>query len=444
MMEKKLNVLWYSDSPTTATGFATVAKNLLKVLYATGKYDFTIVGINHAGQPYNREQFPYDIYPACNGLASDERYKDVYGRQLLIDMAKTGSFDILFMVQDTFIIETVLPAILQVREGLSKDKQFAIIHYFPIDGTPKKSWVENEVAKVDFPVAYTGYAKKECMKLVDGLQNMRVIYHGVDKDVFFPPKDDGAFRKNFFTEHAGKFIILNVNRNQPRKDLHRTFAGYSEFHKKYPDTFLFMLCQANDVGGNLMEIAEHYGLEWDVDWACPSPNSYGANQGYPVEIVNALYGASDVVVSTTVGEGWGLSYSECCATGRIPLFPKNTSLIEMIGENEERGYFIKSGETKNDFICMGHTDNNILRPVVDIYDMADKLEYIYTHQDEAWAKAKKASEDIWTWEMVALKWRKVFEDASNLLPIIRGMVKIGVNGACPCGSGKKYKKCHGA
>jgi uncharacterized protein YecA (UPF0149 family) len=29
-------------------------------------------------------------------------------------------------------------------------------------------------------------------------------------------------------------------------------------------------------------------------------------------------------------------------------------------------------------------------------------------------------------------------------PIRRDMPKVGRNDLCPCGSGKKYKKCHGA
>lgn len=441
-MGKKLKVLWYSDSPTTATGFATVAKHLLKLLWETGKYEFTCVGINHAGQPYDKGKFPYEIYPAANALTNDERYRDIYGRQLLVDMARSGSFDIVFMLQDTFIVETFLSAMLQVRDNLPAEKKFAIVHYFPIDGTPKKSWVENVVAKVDIPVTYTEYAKKECLKFVSTLDKMDIMYHGVDRDIFYPPVDD-SFRKKFFTKHADKFIVLNVNRNQPRKDLHKTMAGFSLFHKEHPNSFLFMLCQAVDVGGDLMQIAEHYGLKWDVDWACPAPGSYGANQGYPVEVVNSIYGACDVVTSTTVGEGWGLSFSEGAATKRILLFPKNTSLIEMVGENEERGYFIESGATLNDFICMGMPDNNILRPVVNVYDMAEKLSYIYTHQGEAKATAEVAFREIWTWKQLAHAWIEIFQKAENLLDVLRVNHKVGPNEKCPCNSGKKYKHCHG-
>ena len=32
----------------------------------------------------------------------------------------------------------------------------------------------------------------------------------------------------------------------------------------------------------------------------------------------------------------------------------------------------------------------------------------------------------------------------KVLPIGRDLLKIGRNDACPCGSGKKYKKCCGA
>jgi preprotein translocase subunit SecA len=32
----------------------------------------------------------------------------------------------------------------------------------------------------------------------------------------------------------------------------------------------------------------------------------------------------------------------------------------------------------------------------------------------------------------------------NVLPFVRDERKVGRNETCPCGSGKKYKQCHGA
>jgi len=34
-------------------------------------------------------------------------------------------------------------------------------------------------------------------------------------------------------------------------------------------------------------------------------------------------------------------------------------------------------------------------------------------------------------------------EADKLQPFVRGGQKIGRNDPCPCGSGKKYKQCHG-
>ncbi|HTO08832.1 MAG TPA: SEC-C metal-binding domain-containing protein [Myxococcota bacterium] len=35
-------------------------------------------------------------------------------------------------------------------------------------------------------------------------------------------------------------------------------------------------------------------------------------------------------------------------------------------------------------------------------------------------------------------------DEEPQAPYVRGEPKIGRNDPCPCGSGKKFKKCHGA
>ena len=35
------------------------------------------------------------------------------------------------------------------------------------------------------------------------------------------------------------------------------------------------------------------------------------------------------------------------------------------------------------------------------------------------------------------------EEAAKAAPFVRRMDKVGRNDPCPCGSGKKYKHCHG-
>ena len=42
------------------------------------------------------------------------------------------------------------------------------------------------------------------------------------------------------------------------------------------------------------------------------------------------------------------------------------------------------------------------------------------------------------------KWFYVTGDMVKAKPVVRAAPKVGRNEPCPCGSGAKYKKCHGA
>jgi uncharacterized protein YecA (UPF0149 family) len=41
-------------------------------------------------------------------------------------------------------------------------------------------------------------------------------------------------------------------------------------------------------------------------------------------------------------------------------------------------------------------------------------------------------------------WQWGFNQRVNRVPVKREDAKVGRNDPCPCGSGKKYKACHGA
>ncbi len=444
----KIKILGWFDSPTVSTGFAQVSKNILKRLYRTGQYEITIIGINHNGDPYSYSEYPYLIYPAVIALSANEKLRtDMFGYNRVLAELNTGKYDILFIIQDAFIVNNIMPNILQIQQALPREKKFEIVYYFPVDSPLKKEWVTNVIDKVAFPVTYTKYGMQECLKHVPTLEKkLQYIWHGVDKNDFYPmsPEERKENRKIIFEEHANKFIVLNVNRNQIRKDLHKTFAGFSIFHKKYPDTLLYILAQTDDVGGNLIEIANKYGLVWGEDWISPAPGTYFAGRGYPVSVINKLYNACDLVVSSTLGEGFGLSIIEAMATLTPVLFPKNTSLIEIIGENEERGWFIESGKDLNYYVCYGEMDNNQIRPTIDVYNMAEKMEYILLHPEEVKAKANKAFIELEDWDALFPQWVSVFSKAVKKVHIRRNPPKTDRNDPCPCGSGEKFKYCCGA
>jgi len=397
---KKIKVLCYADSPSCATGFGTVTRNICEALYNTGRYDIDIFGINYWGDPHN---FPYRIWPA--GTNKD---KDPYGRQKAVNMIPTMDFDILFLLQDSFIMD-FLPILLpHLKQNLKKS--FKSILYFPVDSVLKEKWADN-ISYADNIVAYSEFGKTESLKNLKGQEDMIVIPHGVNTKEFYPlsSQEKASFRKEYFKSESDKFIITNLNRNQQRKDIPRTITAFKEFRKQVPDSILYLHCAMKDRGWDLVEVCNQMGLSTSKDVIFPQ--NFGPNQGYPREIVNALYNSSDVIVSTTLGEGFGLSWIEAMAAKVPVIMPRNTAMTEFI--TEDRGYLIDSGTTPSLWTTIPY-DNEVSRPLVDVDDMVNQMIHVYNNRYEAKTKAENAYKWVTTemdWQgSIAKQWVKTFDN----------------------------------
>lgn len=168
--EKKIKVLAYCDSPTVSTGFGNVSRAILKRLYNTGKYDIIIWGINYWGVWYDQFEYPYKIYPAA--LSGS----DLYGREAFIKFMGSIDFDILWSLNDPFIISSFIPeAVMQYRKQ-APDKHFKWITYMPID-TPhfKRSWLVPFMS-ADFPVAYNDWTFDQLTKAAPELKENSAVF----------------------------------------------------------------------------------------------------------------------------------------------------------------------------------------------------------------------------------------------------------------------------
>lgn len=385
--QKKIKVLAYCDSPTCATGFGTVSRNIFEALYRTGRYDIDILGINYWGDPHN---FPYRIWPV--GVNNE---KDPYGRKkVAASMIPHMEYDILFLLQDSFILD-FMPTVIPYLKN--QGKKFKSICYYPIDGKPKEQWIKN-VDTADYLVAYSDFGARESKSIYTNCKEPIVIPHGANLSDYKPlPKDQTIqFRQMYFGRHADKFIVTNLNRNQHRKDIPRTIAAFKKFRETVPNSLLYLHMSAKDQGWNLLEVLKSYGLDNKEDVLFPE--NFGPNQGYPREIVNLIYNASDLVVSTTLGEGWGLSWVEAMAAKTPVLMPNNTVMADYI--TQEFGYLCDSGSNPSLFTVLPH-DNEVIRPLVDVDDMANKMVHIYNNYDEALLKAAAA----YNWVNKELNWQ---------------------------------------
>lgn len=508
-MKNKILVL--ADSPTVSTGFGVLMKNVLRELWKTGRYEIDIIGINYWGDinlEAMREKYPFihAIIPALN------QYNDMYGRQRLMDVLSGRNdvlkppYDILFTVQDHFILQHLestsgnVNFALEIkklqgdllRDDKYKDFRFKWVGYWPVDGNLRDEWVSNAIAIPDYPVAYCNFGREQIMRFENDKTNLKnrlkVIRHGVNKQEFYRIKNRNEvneFKKTFFKDFFSldDVLVININRNQFRKDIARSMVAFKFFKdtlkKKYnKNAFLYLHCKSSDVGGNVFEIAQQIGLKPKEDFAVPS--SFDVSKGYPVEILNKIYNSADMMITTTLGEGWGFSITEAMSAETLVLAPNITSIPEILncegddisGVNYKkwRGIPVKSGSTSSEWVCLGQIDNEVVRPIVNVEDLAAKMVWAYEHKKECGIIKQNAldyTKEI-SWENECKKWVELFDEAvleakkdkekqnvksvfvdTEKKHIVDGngdiikSVKFGRNDLCWCSSGLKYKRCHG-
>jgi glycosyltransferase involved in cell wall biosynthesis len=369
---KKKKVLALFDY-VARTGFGTVSKNIVAQLKKNfgDNLHLDIIAINYFGESYKEDENTF-VFPA---KLTDEKSDD-FGRYAFLKMLKeSNDYDGIFICQDLGVIVPII----EVMDFIKKEKKqldrksFKSIFYFPVDCELKIEELTRGLEFFDVLVTYTEFGRGEVLKFRPDLK-VKVILHGNNSKDFYPLPDDVKlkFRNEYFGDNAGKFIVTNVNRNQPRKDIPNTIFGFIEAraswdnaNKDLPRPFLYLHCHPKDpLGWDIRAIMAQTDLEEDVDYKL-IPKEMEASMA-DVATLNAIYNASDVFLTTTLGEGFGLSFADAAAC-KVPIIaPYTTSFMEM-SANGNNAYILTTL-----YPFCSPTDN-IIREQTDIYEVASRI-----------------------------------------------------------------------
>ena len=391
-------ILAWGDSPLATTGMGKVNNEILNRLVATGKYEVTFVGIHYFGGNYNRNTHPYNM------VVANQDGRNLLGRNTFLTELSSDKWDIVFTHQDLLNINPIADLILEAR----KDLGFKWITYSPIDTDQLQLSDIRCIGTADFSATYSEFGKNVVTNLSKAVgKNLHSMWLGTDLDKFntVTQKEKTSLRKDIFQiEDDETFVVLNVNANRLRKDLPRTILSFKAFSDKCPNSLLYIHAPKVDYGGDLERVAQVSGLDSSKIIYNPKLNPvFGVDELK----MRDIYGCSDVVMSTSVAEGWGLSCTEAFACGVPTLFPKHTSLLEIIGSKENRGYFVGMAGNR----VMDWNMGSYWFPLCDEKSGSDKLEYIYNNRNKALDKAKLAL--TWvkehTWDAIGSKWVDIFD-----------------------------------
>lgn len=388
---KKAKVLWISDL-VTPTGFARVSHSII----GSGMLDdFEVVGlgINYRGDPHN---YSFPIFPASIG-------GKIFGEDRLVALLNNSKFDLLFMLNDSWVINNYLRVI---KQYVNKDRIPKIVVYFPVDSENHDSEWYSNFDIVTKAVTYTEFARsvvnsENCSPNL----KLEVIPHGVDNEIFYKKFTNRKDAKNFL--FAGKkdpnsFIFLNANRNQPRKRLDITLKGFELFSHGKDDVFMYMHCGVRDAHIDVAKLASRYGIDSKLILTSLTPGVQRVSDAQ----LNDIYNACDVGINTSMGEGWGLTSIEHAMTGAPQIVPDHSACAEV---------FSDCGLLVNPITDFTFDNSMTTGKLISPEGLAEKMELIYKdkklYKELSNLSIEKFSKDFYSWKEITKDWKRVFKEA---------------------------------
>ena len=307
----KKKMLYVGDFPVQ-TGFGVVSKNLIATF--RNEYDLYIMGVNYYG----------DYDPLCDGLRvypASIAGSDVWGKERIEAMVRSVQPDVIFILNDAWIANDYMAVLSKIT-----DVKFKTVVYTPIDAENIKPDFAEGLKDFDAVVTYTEFGKKQLAEV--NVRDVFVVPHGVDRDTFHPinlPK--GVLRKQMNLKEED-YIVLCLQRNQPRKRLDLTFFYFAEWVKRYnlPESVrIYYHGALQDFGIDIIQWCQYLGIEDRL--VISSPN-ITASKGLTPQQLNMVYNNADVFFTTTAAEGWCLPVAEAMSAGIPAILPNHSALGE--------------------------------------------------------------------------------------------------------------------
>lgn len=188
------------------------------------------------------------------------------------------------------------------------------------------------------PIAVTKFGLEQMQRA--GLSNARYIPMAIDTDLYRPTEtfDGKTGREIMGLPDEDLFIVSAINANKAsgaggihRKAWAENILAFSIFAQDKPDARLYLHTE---------RFGNHGGLALDI--LCKAVglkpeqfkfvNQHAMHNGIPNEAMAAIYTATDCLLASTLGEGFGLTLLEAQACGTVAVCNNFTAQPELLGD----------------------------------------------------------------------------------------------------------------
>lgn len=471
----KIKIIGLSDALTLPTGFGRVSRELFSRL-PQDKFDLAFLAGGWPGTnryPGVKTYSGYDRF--CQGafvkVAFDFAGKDHFLLWTLLDPWQVGWIS--NPDDNEFATEVSSAYVKQYRDRFTWVGHWPIDGYGPRDGPPL--YFEDYIKAMDYPVAMAEFGR-QLMKKVIPDKDIRFITHAIDCERYFPMSITAAkaaaseaYRKildvnfassakheasederktlvsKFAMNLEDRFVVMVVMANRQRKYWIEVLQAFKAFiEQAAPNAALVGIC-ADRIGRNhdswpLTEYAASLGLR--VDRYAENPNVWLMdNVGGSVDDEDSglrlLYGAADVTVLLSGGEGFGLPQLEAHACAKPCFVGDYSASTELMVDQRE-------GISPRGFNYIGLSA--IKRPTYAPSDLKEKLVYAYKNPSwrlETGLKGVAQAQER-DWSKILPLWVSLFTEAAggtiegekpdeNVTPVA-ATVGAGTSEAVPTGA----------
>jgi glycosyltransferase involved in cell wall biosynthesis len=316
----KLRFMLVSTHCHQFTGYSKVSDGILQQLSKKPWLDLTHFGFQkHPQAPQQYRPYPVGV-DVIDAAALENPPQQGFGYQALVDTIRKKKPHVVMLYNDMVVVTRFLEEIR--KSGINRD--FKIwVYCDQVYDCQLQGMIDVLNRDADRVFAFTPYWKKQ-LKDQGITRPLSIMGHGFDPKTFFTVPRDLARKSLKLPDDV--FVIMNLNRNQPRKRQDIMIMAFVELAVKYPTKPIVMLCicdKGEKGGWWLFEIfvrelkkrgvpIEQFGNRLMIS---------SQDMVFKDEDINVLYNIADVGISTAEGEGWGLCTFEQMGVGIPQVVP---------------------------------------------------------------------------------------------------------------------------
>ena len=303
------------------TGYSKVSHGILQELSKVPNLDLIHFGFQkHPQTAAGFRPYPSKI-DVIDAASLENPVEQGFGYKALTEVIKKKNPHVVMIYNDMAVVARFLE---EIRKTAVVPRPYKIwVYCDQVYDCQHQGMIDILNRDCDRVFAFTSYWKKQ-LKEQGITRPLSVLGHGFDSKTFFTVPKDLARKSLKLPEDA--FVIMSLNRNQPRKRYDIMIMAFVELVVKYPTKpiVLLCICDKGEKGGWwLFEIfvrelkrkgvsVEQYGNRLMIS---------SQDMAFKDEDVNILYNVADVGISTADGEGWGLCTFEQMGVGIPQVVP---------------------------------------------------------------------------------------------------------------------------